>query len=311
MLFKEPSLMLSGHGFGTAIVLSGIQSTAYGQALGLLPVLKAHFKWVIGYDYDNVSWHHPERLAADFAEIAAYWQRNSGSVTLIGLSIGASMSVLVTQAMRNLRDVELHQQLGQPAEPRRIPTVEDSSRYRVIMVDPPFGSKTMTGVPSWLSQSGLAHPFFALGGAVVPASVKLPGEPEVPTDEQLQLPSTADMHAMFAGAGAQPDTYRFFARKADVVNQGDHSLRTWLQQLAWLTGGATKLPFEAMKFVKIDMITARSQHYTVVRTAEAQQLWRRHVKIRLTINVDAEHCATLRHQPAYAKAFRDLLSYTE
>lgn len=282
------SFMRVGRGSGVAIVLSGIQSTAYGQALGLLPALTERYKYVVGYDYDNLSWHDPEQLSAELMEAVAYWQRNEGRVVLIGLSLGAFVAVSITSL------------LGVKYGRAR---VENHEAYRVILIDPPFGADTMRAIPGWMAP--VAHFLFAVLGAVTPASMKME-KSERPTEEQLWKPNRGSMAVMFPEH--DPVSYLERARAADMNNQVGHSWRVWFQQLAFLTGGALELPFHDMAGVKADLITAESSRNTVVRTKVATSRWCQRVAFGHTQNVHAEHAATLRHQPYYELALRQLLN---
>lgn len=265
---------------GTAIVLPGIQSYAEWQALGLRPALEEKFRHVVGFDY-NVGPFRPRRLAKDIAELVAYWQRNSGSVTLIGMSIGAPMSVLVVDALRTmgLDDV-----------------ATDPSKFRIIMVDPPFGASTMRAIPDWLKP--VARPLFTALSWVVPSGVTMDGQVQVPRDDQLMVPDAADIAKMFRDV--------IVTNAADIANQKGHSLRTWFRQLAWLTGGATTVPFDGMRRVSVDLIVALSNLNTVVDSSLALVEWQKRISFGRVQVVRAEHCATLRAQPRYARAFRAL-----
>lgn len=264
---------------GLAVVLPGIQSYARGQALGIRPVLEANHQYVIGYDY-SIGRFKPEQLAQDmFKSIMRWvpWAPNL-KVTLVGFSLGAGMAVLLADKLRT-QGVRLH----------------------VILVDPPFGADTMKAVPTWLAP--VAGPFFKLVSWLTPATLSF-SKPESPADEQLQLPRESDMKFMFPGKS--PRHYRKMAREADVENQVGHWYRTWFAQLAWLVGGATKLPFTALSDVTVDYIAADSPRNTVVDSKLAYLEWWRRVEFRVVCEVDAEHCATLREQPEYARAFRRL-----
>lgn len=303
MITMPLSFMWNGNGCGTAIVLPGMQSTSYGAALGLRPVLEEHYKWIIGYDYNLLPSWRPERYAAEFADIAAYWQRNTNSVALLGFSVGAPLSVLTTDAMRKLRDAQKEE--GKLDE-KRLASVERSN-YRVIMVDPPFGRRSMIKV----TEFHLNHAALAVLGAITPSSFDaqlVTGKPEVPNDGQLWLPTPGDRAGMFHAPGLTEEQYLQLARSADVSNQKGYPLKTWFKQPAWLTGKARKLPFDAMAGVRADLITAKSELNTVVRSELAEPEWLRRMWFDNVLNVNAEHCATLRHQPTYAAAFRELLN---
>lgn len=276
---------------GVAFFLSGIQSRTRGQALGLVPVMAECHRQIVGFDY-NVGPFKPRRIAREIAEHVANMRGIYGFATLVGLSIGAPMSVLVVDAMRKmgLDDV-----------------VADPSKFRVVMVDPPFGASTMKAIPASLRP--VAPALFAAASLVVPNGVTMDDQVQVPSDEQLLPPSVADRDMMFPGLATDVDVDRYYdeAREADVTNQKDHSLRAWLQQLAWLTGGATKVPFDAMKGVRADLVVAMDRRNTVVDSRLALDAWRTRVDFGRIMNVRAEHCATLRNQPAYAQAFRELM----
>lgn len=292
----EPAFIWNGWGTGgTAIVLPGIQSYAKGQALGLYPVLRTRHKHVIGFDY-NTGPFKPQQLAVELAEHVAYWQRNSGAVTLVGLSFGAPLAVLVTAEMRKLRDRQLAENklpLGQ------IVSVADPAKYRVVMIDPPFGAVTMKQIPDWFAL--VAGPVLAAASWLVPSAFTLDSQARFASEDSFTLPSQTDLVAMFPNSGTRLN-YTRLVRQADLENQQGHSLRTWLQQVAWLASSATKVPFSAMKGVWADLVTADSPHNTVVRSGLAAAAWKRVVHFNRLANVDAEHCATLRDQPAYSKA---------
>lgn len=288
---------------GTAIVLSGIQSTSLGVALGLLPALLPTHRKVVGFDYNVGSFRHPWRRIQEIADEVARYQRETGRVTIVGLSLGAYVAVVITCLMRVLRKRQGADEPGSMPSSLHA-TVDDPAKYRVIMIDPPFGAETMMSVPDWMAP--IAHLVFTLAGMIVPSWVKIPGEPEVPSDEQLAMPTDEDRRVMFPWSSRS--TYRDRAREADVANQKSHSFRTWFQQLAWLTGGALELPFETMAGVMVDLITAHSSHNTVVRTHLAAPELRQRIAFRREENVDAEHAGTLRYQPQYAAAMRELLN---
>lgn len=274
---------------GAAFFLSDVQSRTEGQALGLIPVMTEHHRQIVGFDY-NVGSFEPRRLAREIAARVANMQSTYGFVTLVGMSIGAPMSVLVVDAMREmgLDDV-----------------VADPDKFRVVMVDPPFGASTMKAIPASIRR--VAPALFAAASLVVPSGATMDKQVKVPSRAQLALPPSArDIGAMFPKAATIDDYWRL-ATAADVENQMGHSLRTWLQQLAWLTGGATRVPFKTMRGVRTDLLLADSDRNTVVDSRAAFESWVERVRFHRVFRVDAEHCATLRDQPVYARAFRDLL----
>lgn len=278
----EPSFVWRGlRREGLAVVLPGIQSYAAGQALGLRPVLVGLHVRTVGYDYSTGDFK-PEQLAAAIADSVRteYAQLDGGGkITLVGLSLGASLAVLVA---RNL------QQQGLVAE--------------IIMIDPPFGADTMKAAPNWLAP--VAHWVLAALALLTPSAFSF-GKAATPSDEQLWLPNEADRQLIF-GVNTEDD-YRRLARQADLDNQVGHSFRTWFAQMAWLTGDATKVELGDLQG-SLSYIMADSSHNTVVRSTLAHSRWSRLALGRLRmVQVDAEHCATLRHQPEYAWALRILL----
>lgn len=282
------SFLWSGQGdSGTAIVLPGIQSYALGQALGLKPVLVTKYQVVVGYDY-NTGDFDPKQIALEVADEIGYWQIANAPITLIGFSIGAPLSVLVVDTLRR-RGVDIN-------------------GLSVIMVDPPFGAATMKGVPSVIKP--VAHSLFGLLSKVTSSGATMDSQAKAAADDKFAEPCIQDAEAMFDGApSVTGQAYFNLARAADLTNQKSHSLRTWFGQLAWLTGSATKVPYGALRGVTVDAITADSRHNTVVDTNVSMDRWRAKVDFRRVLNADAEHCATLRHQPEYAARFTELLSY--